>query len=212
MGRPGRRSIFPVGENWSGCPQPCGLRKRRRGIRPGRGDHDQRRQAGRRDQEGRKGRPDTRDRLFGCPTSRSSGKTSPRSKASGSSSWRHSTEGALTGSLRPRPGQEAGRADRRDQRAADGGGGRAAVRAGVLVAVGHGAGLRLQHDANQLRETALARDEHLLPRRALCRRHLRQRLQTARRTTLPIPSGGTSETTSAACWAAGGTPIPPRTS
>ncbi len=69
----------------------------------------------------------------------------------------------VSGSLTPDPEKKACRADRRDERAVAGSVGGAAVRADILVAVRLGPGLRLQPDADQLGETALARDEPRLP-------------------------------------------------
>ena len=154
----------------------------------------------------------TSPRTTRMSTSRSSGETSPSHRKQAAVHRGDVRRQASVGLVEPRPGQEAGRADRRDERAAGGSVGGAAVRADVLVAVRLGAGLRLQHDANQLGDTALARDEHLVPRRALCRCHLRQRLQQLAGQRARHASDGTSGTTSAVSWAAGGTPTPPRTS
>ena len=98
----------------------------------------------------------------------------------------------LSGSLTLDPEKKPVVRDRRHERAAGGRVDGAAVRADVLVAVRHGPGLRLQHDADQLGETALARDEPLLPGRALCRCRSSPTSSGARRRTRPRRSGGTS--------------------
>ena len=156
---PGNGPEYPAGGH-----RACRVHgERGRRSRPGRRDHDQRREAGRRDQESREGRPDDRRRLTRIPISRSSGTRSRSIESTRAVPGGDIRRQASIGLVEAGPGAEDGRAGRRHAREAAGYVGRAAVRADILGAVRRGPGLRLQHDAHQLGEAALARDEPVLP-------------------------------------------------